>query len=101
MEPGETPEQAAPVAEAPASRRERLRHHGHRARVYGWAVLLVAAVVVLVALIVANTQQVRIDWVVGHSHAALIWIVVVAGIVGWLAGIATSVLLRRRTRRPR
>ena len=80
------------------SRRERLQRHGRHARAYGATALLVLAVVVIVALIVANTKQVRISWVVGHSRASLVWIVVVAALVGWDAGMTTSHLLRRRTR---
>jgi hypothetical protein len=39
--------------------------------------------------------------VFGTSRAPLLWIVVVSGIAGWVLGIATSALIRRRTRRPR
>lgn len=92
-------ERAAPADEE--SRVQRFRRHGRRAGLYTFTAVLVAALVVLIALIVANTHQVRINWVFGHSHAALVWIVVVAGIVGWIAGIATAELLRRRTKRPR
>ena len=101
----ETPDEHAappePASAAAPSRLDRMRHRTHRAGVYTSTALLVAALVILIALIVANTHQVRINWVVGHSHAALVWVVVVAGIVGWVAGIATAELLRRRTRRPR
>ena len=77
----------------------RFARHGRRARLYAWVVLLVAALVVLVALVVANTRSVKLSWVFGSTHASLVWIILVAAIVGWLAGIATSILLRRRTRR--
>ena len=80
-------------------RTRRLKRRGQRAALYGWTVLLVAMVVVIVALIVANTKSVRVSWVVGHSRTSLIWIIVVSWIAGWIAGIATSILLRRRTRR--
>ena len=88
------PRQQPPVE----TRGERLRRHGNRARLYTWAALLVAFLVVLIALIVSNTRQVKLDWVVGSTHASLVWIVVVAALLGWLAGIATSVIFRRRTR---
>jgi uncharacterized integral membrane protein len=85
---------------APAeSRAHRFARHGRGARVYGTVALLVAALVVLVALIVDNTRSVKLSWVFGSGRTSLIWIIVVSAIVGWLAGIATSVLLRRRTRR--
>jgi uncharacterized integral membrane protein len=95
---GEAP---GPTLEHALSRRERLRLHGRRVRLYGWALLLVAALVVIVALIVANTRQVKVSWVVGHSHASLVWVVVVAAVVGWFAGVASAILLSRRLRVPR
>jgi uncharacterized integral membrane protein len=81
------------------SRRDRLGRHGHRARLYTWAVLLVALLVVLIALILANRRSVELDWVVGSTRASLVWIILVAAVVGWLLGIATSVVFRHRTRR--
>ena len=96
--PEETVTPAAPVGE---TRVDRFRRHTRRAGLYTFTALLVAALVILIALIVANTHQVRINWVFGHSRAALVWIVVVAGIVGWVAGIATAELFRHRTKRPR
>jgi uncharacterized integral membrane protein len=57
--------------------------------------------VVVIALTVANTRQVKLSWVVGTSHASLVWIILAAAVLGWLLGIATSVLFRLRTRRRR
>jgi uncharacterized integral membrane protein len=70
-----------------------------RAKPYAWAFLLVAFFVVLVALIVENTRSVKISWVVGSGHASLIWIIIVAALLGWFSGLVTTVLFRRRTRR--
>ena len=70
-------------------------------RFYSWATLLVAALVVIVALIVSNTRQVKVSWVFGHSHTTLVWLVVIPAIVGWIGGIATAILFHRRTRTPR
>src|SRR4051812_44693927 len=81
------------------SRRERLGRHGRRTKLYTWAFVLVALLIVLVALIAANTRKVKVDWVVGSTRASLVWIVLVAAILGWLLGIVTSVMFRRRTRR--
>ena len=80
-------------------RRERFGRRAHRARLYTWAGLSVALLVVLILLIAANDRQVMLDWVVGTSRASLVWIIVVATVLGWLLGICTSVLVRRRTRR--
>lgn len=109
-EPTPRPPEPAAAAEpepqaAPAvpleSRAERLRRHGRRVRLYTWAALLVAALIVIVALIVSNTRQVKVSWVFGHSHTTLVWLVVIPAIVGWIGGIATAFLFRRRTRAPR
>ena len=71
----------------------------HRAKLYAWAFLLAAFFVVLVALIVANTRRVKISWVVGSGRTSLIWIIIVAALLGWFSGIVTSLLFARRTRR--
>ena len=73
--------------------------HRRRAKLYAWALLLAAFFVVLVALIVANTRKVKISWVVGSTRQSLIWIIIVAALLGWLAGLVTSLLFHRRTRR--
>jgi uncharacterized integral membrane protein len=75
--------------------------HGRRASLYTWAVLAVAGLVVLIILIAANVRAVKLDWVVGSTHASLVWIILAAAVLGWLLGIATSVLFRFRTRLPR
>jgi uncharacterized integral membrane protein len=73
--------------------------HRRRAKLYAWAFLLAAFFVVLVALIVANTRSVKISWVVGSSRASLVWIIIVAALLGWFSGLVTSLLFHRRTRR--
>jgi uncharacterized integral membrane protein len=85
--------------EAVEPRGARLRRHGHRTGLYAWAFALVALLVVVIALAVANTRQVELSWVVGTSHASLVWIVLAAAVLGWLLGIATSIVFRLRTRR--
>lgn len=80
--------------------RERVARHGRRIRLYTWAGLFVAALVVLLALVAANVRAVKLDWVFGSTHASLVWILLAATVLGWLLGITTSVLFRFRTRRP-
>jgi uncharacterized integral membrane protein len=80
-------------------RAERLRRGTRRAGLYTWACLLVALLVVLVALTIANTREVEVSWVFGSTRQSLVWIILATAIVGWLAGIVTSMLVRRRTRR--
>ena len=90
-----------PVMEPVELRSARLRRHGHRTGLYAWAFALVAIVVVVIALAAANTRQVKLSWVVGTSHASLVWIILAAAVLGWLLGIATSVVFHLRTRRRR
>lgn len=91
--------QPQPATEPVEPRGARLRRHGRRARLYTWAFVGVALLVVVVALAAANNRRVELSWVVGEGHASLVWIIVVAAVLGWLLGIATSVLFRFRTRR--
>ena len=78
---------------------QRAIRHGKRARLYAWVFVLVALLVVLVALIAANTRAVKLDWVVGSTNASLIWSILATAAIGWLLGIATSVVSAHRTRR--
>jgi uncharacterized integral membrane protein len=57
--------------------------------------------VVLVVLIVENTRQVKVGWIIGYGHTSLVFLILFAAVIGWVLGVVTSVLFRRRTRRPR
>ena len=98
MEP-ETHSPPTAPAQPVESRIERLRRHGRRLGLYTWAFGMVALLVVLVALAVANTRRVKLSWVVGSGHASLVWIIFAAAVLGWLVGILTSIIFRLRTRR--
>jgi uncharacterized integral membrane protein len=90
------------TAEPPSeeeSRKQRLTRHRHRARLYAWAVLFIAGLILIIVLSVANVRSVKLDWVVGSTHASLVWIILGATVLGWLLGVATSILFRFRTRR--
>jgi uncharacterized integral membrane protein len=80
------------------SRRGRALRYGHRGSLYASLVLGIAATVLLILLIARNTRQVRVDYVFGHAQTALIWLVVISAITGWVLGIVTAYLIRRRTR---
>lgn len=80
------------------SRGARARRHGRRVGLYGWAVAALLVLVVLIALVVANSRAVEVDWVFGSARASLVWVVLAAAVLGWLLGIATAVLFRFRTR---
>src|SRR3954453_11662946 len=90
-----------PMLEAVEPRGDRFRRRGHRAGLYAWAFGLVALLVVLIALVVANTRQVKLPWVVGTAPASLVWIILAATALGWLAGIAPGALFHVRPRRRR
>lgn len=85
--------------EAREPRRDSVRRHGRRAWLYTWAGALVALLVILIALVVANTRSVKVSWVLGSTRQSLVWIILVTAILGWLLGIVTSVIFRVRTRR--
>jgi uncharacterized integral membrane protein len=88
-------------APTPESRAERFLRRGRRARLYTGAVVSVALLAVLVVLISANTRSVKLDWAVGSTRASLVWIILAAAVIGWLLGITTAVVFRRRTRPPK
>jgi uncharacterized integral membrane protein len=77
-----------------------MRRRARRAWLYTWAGALVALLVILIALVVANTRKVEVSWVFGSTRQSLVWIILVTGIVGWLLGIVTTIVFRFRTRRP-
>jgi uncharacterized integral membrane protein len=93
--PRQVPTDSAAAVE---TRGERFRRKAHRTGLYLYAFFTVALLVCLVALVVANTDQVKFSWVVGSSTVSLVWIVIVSAILGWLLGIITSVVFRWRTR---
>ena len=78
------------------TRSERLKRHSRRVRVYTWTAVLVVTIVILVALIAANTRRVKVSWVFGDTTEHLVWIILVAALVGWVSGIATGFVARRR-----
>jgi uncharacterized integral membrane protein len=88
---------ARPRADEP--RGEQLRRHARRTQLYASATAFVVLLAFLIALVVANTHRVEVSWVVGSTHQPLVWVVLVAAVLGWLLGIATSAIFRHRTRR--
>ena len=96
--PTTTPEPAATTGER---RAERARRYAHRTQLYTSAVAAAVLLVLLVILVAENTRHVRVGWVFGHSRVSLVFLVLFATLLGWLLGIATSVVFRYRTRRPR
>jgi uncharacterized integral membrane protein len=90
---------APSVASSSEPRGVRLARHTRRARLYAWAGAFVTLLAVLVILASENTHTAKLDWVVGSTRASLSWIILAAAVFGWLLGIATAVVVHRRTRR--
>src|SRR5438876_147962 len=91
------PETEAPALEAESRLRRGIRY-SHRTGLYAALGVAIATVVVLILLIARNTRQVKVDYVFGSSQTRLIWLVIVSAITGWVLGIVTAFLIRRRTR---
>ncbi len=80
------------------SRLQRGLRYGHRTGLYVSLGIGIAAAVLLILLIARNTRQVKVDYVFGSTQTRLIWLVVISSIIGWVLGIVTAFLVRRRTR---
>jgi uncharacterized integral membrane protein len=91
------PEKEAPGLEAESRLRRGMRY-SHRTGLYASLVVAIATIVVLILLIAQNTRRVQVDYVFGSSQTRLIWLVIVSAITGWVLGIVTAFLIRRRTR---
>jgi uncharacterized integral membrane protein len=88
--------QAAEAVEE--TRLQRSLRYGHRGGLYASLLIAILAGVVLILLIARNTRHVKVDYVFGSGQARLIWLVVISAITGWVLGIVTAYLIRRRTR---
>jgi uncharacterized integral membrane protein len=83
------------------SRRERARRYTRRTRLYVWATVLVIALIAIVILVAENTRRVKVGWIFGYSEVSLVFLILFAAVLGWLLGLATSIVFRRITRPPR
>lgn len=81
------------------TRGQRAHRYTHRTVLYAWAAILVVVLIGIVILIAENTRRVKVGWIFGYSHISLVFLVLFACILGWILGIATSIVFRRRTRR--
>jgi uncharacterized integral membrane protein len=85
----------------PESGGARFARRIRRVRLYMYAFFAVALLVYVVALAGSNTHHVRVDWVFGSSSVSLVWLVLLATILGWLLGLVVAAAFRWRTRAPR
>jgi uncharacterized integral membrane protein len=93
-----TDEQRAPAEE---TRFRRGLRYTHEVWFYVSLIALFAAIVFLILLIVRNTRHVKLDYVFGDADARVVWLILASAFAGWVLGLATSFLLRRRHRGPR
>src|SRR5579862_4237227 len=75
--------------------RGRSRRMARRTRLHGYALVAVALFAFVIALAATNTERVKVSWLFGSSHVSLVWLVLVAAILGWLVGLATNAALHR------
>ena len=97
MSEPEQPEQTAP-AYVPESRLQRGVRYSHRTGLYISLAIALATIVFLILLIARNTRQIKVDYVFGSTQTRLVWLVIISAITGWVLGIVTAFLIRRRTR---
>jgi uncharacterized integral membrane protein len=83
------------------TRGARFARRAHRTRLYLYAGAAVALLVVLIALVIANTGHVKVSWVFGSSSVSLVWLVIFSAILGLLLGMVLGALFHWRTRTPR
>jgi uncharacterized integral membrane protein len=96
----EPPEPSDSPVSGPEPSGARFARRAYRVRLYLYAFFGVALLVYVVALARSNTHRVRVDWVFGHSSVSLVWLVLLAVILGWLLGLMAAAVFRWRTRAP-
>jgi uncharacterized integral membrane protein len=96
-EPHINPDRERPVE----TRRARWQRKARRGRLRLFGLLGVALLICVVALVLANTGQVRLHWLLGSGTASLAWIVLLSAVLGWLLGLVSASVVRWRTRAPR
>ena len=99
-EPQPESQQEAEARYEDESRRDRMLRYGHRTSLYVSLGLGIVAAILLILLIARNTRQVKLDYVFANTHTRLVWLIVISAIAGWVLGIITAFLIRRRTRGP-
>ena len=67
-------------------------------RLYAILIALVLIVGWLIAFIVKNDENVQLDFVLLDAHLSLIWLIILLLAIGFLGGVLTSQLYRRRRR---
>jgi uncharacterized integral membrane protein len=100
--PTHEPQLASLPRERPVETRgARWQRKARRGRLRLSGLLGVALLISVVALVLANTGEVRLHWLLGSGTASLAWIVLLSAVLGWLLGLVSASVLRWRTRAPR
>jgi uncharacterized integral membrane protein len=86
---------------APETRGARFARKARRTRLYVYAGAAVALLVFIIALVTTNTGRVKVSWVFGSSSVSLVWLVLIAAVLGLLLGMVIGALFHWRTRTPR
>jgi uncharacterized integral membrane protein len=89
------PTDAQPAAPTPEERLEQRRLR----RFYAKLILLGALVIYVVAFVIANSNKVKVDFLVHKSRLSLIWLILLCLAIGFVGGLLTSQLARRRRTR--
>jgi uncharacterized integral membrane protein len=94
-------EQASPpeVPAAPGEPAREGRLEEFQPRLWAKVVLLAALVIYVVSFVVANSGQVKVDFLVHKTHLSLIWLILLCLAIGLVGGLLISQMARRRRRR--
>ena len=65
-------------------------------RLYAILIALVLIVAWLIAFIVKNDDNVQLDFVLFDAHLSLIWLIILLLAIGFVGGVMSSQLYRRR-----
>jgi uncharacterized integral membrane protein len=68
----------------------------YQPRLYAILIALVLIVAWLIAFIVKNDDEVQLDFVLLDAHLSLIWLIILLLAIGFVGGIMSSQLYRRR-----
>jgi len=105
LTPVEEPDSDASVGAASEdsgeTSRQLFRRRVERVRLQANSIVAVLLVAYLIALAALNTGTVKAHWVFGSTRVALVWIVLVAALLGWVLGLLSIAAFHWRTRRPR
>jgi uncharacterized integral membrane protein len=91
----------APAETVGETRGARFARGARRTRLYLYLGATVILLILLIALVIANTGHVKVSWVFGSSSVSLVWLVMFAALLGLLLGLVLGALFRWRTRAPR